>query len=89
MANIMKKVFKINTLFKVLTVVVFCTLPFFSLHVKNAIASAFNIDLNNSPVKRPIDLASLQESSDTIYNMTQKVGAKLTTEIKKTTLKKK
>ena len=88
MANIMKKVFKINTLFKVLTVVVFCTLPFFSLHVKNAIASAFNIDLNNSPVKRPIDLASLKESSDTIYNMTQKVGAKLTTEIKKTTLKK-
>ncbi|MDC1086575.1 peptidoglycan DD-metalloendopeptidase family protein, partial [Alphaproteobacteria bacterium] len=60
----------------------------FYLSVKIAVASSIQVDQNNLPLKRPVNLASIEESSDTIHNMTQKIGAKLTADIKKTKLKK-
>ena len=88
MPNIMKKVFNNNALYKYLIVFVLSALPSFYLSVKIAVASSIQVDQNNLPLKRPVNLASIEESSDTIHNMTQKIGAKLTADIKKTKLKK-
>ena len=88
MPNIMKKVFNNNALYKYLIVFVLSALPSFYLSVKIAVASSIQVDQNNMPLKRPVNLASIEESSDTIHNMTQKIGAKLTADIKKTKLKK-
>ena len=88
MPNIMKKVFNNNALYKYLIVFVLSALPSFYLSVKIAVAASIQIDQNNMPLKRPVNLASIEESSDTIHNMTQKIGAKLTADIKKTKLKK-
>ena len=87
MPNIMKKVFNNSTLHKYLIVFVLFALPSFYLSVKIAVASSIQIDQNNMPLKRPVNLANIEESSDTIHNMTQKIGAKLTADIKKTKLK--
>ena len=87
MPNIMKKVFNNNALYKYLIVFVLSALPSFYLSVKIAVASSIQVDQNNLPLKRPVNLASIEESSDTIHNMTQKIGAKLTADIKKTKLK--
>ncbi|MDC1067047.1 peptidoglycan DD-metalloendopeptidase family protein [Alphaproteobacteria bacterium] len=84
----MKKVFNNNALYKYLIVFVLSALPSFYLSVKIAVASSIQVDQNNLPLKRPVNLASIEESSDTIHNMTQKIGAKLTADIKKTKLKK-
>ena len=88
MPNIMKKVFNNNALYKYLIVFILSALPSFYLSVKIAVASSIQVDQNNMPLKRPVNLASIEESSDTIHNMTQKIGAKLTADIKKTKLKK-
>ena len=88
MPNIMKKVFNNNALYKYLIVFVLLALPSFYLSVKIAVASSIQIEQNNMPLKRPVNLANIEESSDTIHNMTQKIGAKLTADIKKTKLKK-
>ena len=87
MPNIMKKVFNNSALYKYLIVFVLFALPSFYLSVKIAVASSIQIDQNNMPLKRPVNLANIEESSDTIHNMTQKIGAKLTADIKKTKLK--
>ena len=83
----MKKVFNINYLHKILTVLVLCALPNFYLNIKISAASSIHIEQDIIPLKRPVNLNNLEESSDTIYNLTQKVGAKLTAEVKKTKLK--
>ena len=83
----MKKVFNNSALHKYLIVFVLFALPSFYLSVKIAVASSIQIDQNNMPLKRPVNLANIEESSDTIHNMTQKIGAKLTADIKKTKLK--
>jgi hypothetical protein len=80
----MKKVFNNSALYKYLIVFVMFALPSFYLSVKIAVASSIQIDQNNMPLKRPVNLANIEESSDTIHNMTQKIGAKLTADIKKT-----
>ena len=87
MSNIMKKVLNIRYLQKILTVLVLCALPNFYLSIKISAASSIHIEQDIIPVKRPVNLNNLEESSDTIYNLTQKVGAKLTAEVKKTKLK--
>ena len=87
MPNIMKKVFNNSALHKYLAVFVLFALPSFYLSVKIAVASSIQVDQNNMPLKRPVNLANIEESSDTIHNMTQKIGAKLTADIKKTKLK--
>lgn len=81
----MKKVFNNSALHKYLIVFVLFALPSFYLSVKIAVASSIQIDQNNMPLKRPVNLANIEESSDTIHNMTQKIGAKLTADIKKQT----
>jgi murein DD-endopeptidase MepM/ murein hydrolase activator NlpD len=85
----MKKVFNNNALHKYLIVFVLFALPNFYLSLKIAVASSIQFDQNNMPLKRPVNLANIEESSDTIHNMTQKIGGKLTADIKKTKLKEK
>ena len=62
-------------------------LPSFYLNIKISSASSIHIEQNIIPLKRPINLTNLEESSDTIYNMIQKVGAKLPADVKKTMLR--
>ena len=62
-------------------------LPSFYLNIKISSASSIHIEQNIIPLKRPINLTNLEESSDTIYNMVQKVGAKLPADVKKTMLR--
>lgn len=87
MSNIMKKVLNIRYLQKVLTVLVLYALPNFYMSIKISAASSIHIEQDIIPLKRPVNLNNLEESPDTIYNLTQKVGAKLTAEVKKTKLK--
>ena len=83
----MKKVLIISNLQKILSVFILCMLPSFYLSIKISSASSIHIEQNIIPLKRPINLNSLEESSDTIYNMIQKVGAKLPADVKKTMLR--
>ena len=83
----MKKVLIISNLQKILSVFVLCMLPSFYLSIKISSASSIHIEQNIIPLKRPVNLTSLEESSDTIYNMIQKVGAKLPADVKKTMLR--
>ena len=83
----MKKVLIISNLQKILSVFILCMLPSFYLSIKISSASSIHIEQNIIPLKRPINLTNLEESSDTIYNMVQKVGAKLPADVKKTMLR--
>ena len=83
----MKKVLIISNLQKILSVFILCMLPSFYLSIKISSASSIYIEQNIIPLKRPINLTNLEESSDTIYNMVQKVGAKLPADVKKTMLR--
>ena len=83
----MKKVLIISNLQKILSVFILCMLPNFYLSIKISSASSIHIEQNIIPLKRPVNLTSLEESSDTIYNMIQKVGAKLPADVKKTMLR--
>ena len=83
----MKKVLIISNLQKILSVFILCMLPSFYLSIKISSASSIHIEQNIIPLKRPINLTNLEESSDTIYNMIQKVGAKLPADVKKTMLR--
>ena len=83
----MKKVLIISNLQKILSVFILCILPSFYLSIKISSASSIHIEQNIIPLKRPINLTNLEESSDTIYNMVQKVGAKLPADVKKTMLR--
>ena len=83
----MKKVLIISNLQKILSVFVLCMLPSFYLSIKISSASSIQIEQNIIPLKRPVNLTNLEESSDTIYNMIQKVGAKLPADVKKTMLR--
>ena len=83
----MKKVLIISNLQKILSVFILCMLPSFYLTIKISSASSIHIEQNIIPLKRPVNLTNLEESSDTIYNMIQKVGAKLPADVKKTMLR--
>ena len=87
MTHIMKKVLIISNLQKILSVFILCILPSFYFCIKISSASSIYIEQNIIPLKRPINLTNLEESSDTIYNMVQKVGAKLPADVKKTMLR--
>ena len=87
MTHIMKKVLIISNLQKILSVFILCMLPSFYLSIKISSASSIHIEQNIIPLKRPINLTNLEESSDTIYNVIQKVGAKLPADVKKTMLR--
>ena len=84
----MKKVFKIRLLYQILTVLGVFFLLMISLQTHNAESSPLEINKESFPIKRPVNLFNLEESADTIFNLVQKVGAKPTTTIKKTKLKK-
>ena len=83
----MKKVLIISNLQKILSVFFLCMLPSFYLTIKISSASSIQIEQNIIPLKRPVNLNNLEESSDTIYNMIQKVGVKLPADVKKTMLR--
>ena len=88
MRLIMKKVFKINILLNFLVIFVSNILIFCSFYNQESSAATLKIQKTEIPIKRPANVIGMQESSDTIYNMVQKVGAKITTNIKETKLRK-
>ena len=84
----MKKVFNFSLLSHFLTVVGLFCLYIFYINVNNALSSSFKSQQQITPTKRPINLFNLEESTDTIFNLVQKIGAKPVANIKKTRLKK-
>ena len=84
----MKKAIKISLLHHFLVVLVLSLPFFFTLDSKKAFSSNYKINQENIPLKRPLNLFQLEESTDTILNLVQKVGAKPTVGVKKTNLKK-
>ena len=71
----MKKPFKIKPLYHILITLVLC-LPFIIyLSVNSAFSSTQKVNKDAAPIKRPANLHKLEESTDTISNMVQKVGA--------------
>ena len=84
----MKKVFNIRLLADFLTVIVLINLLLLYFATNNASSSNLKSKLETIPLKRPVNLFSLKESVDTIFNKVQKVGAKPIAEVKKTKLYK-
>ena len=85
----MKKVFNISLLAQFLPVMGLLVLSILIFLSFNANSSSLKIKEEVVPTKRPVNLLSLEESADTIFNLVQKVGAKPVTNIQKTKLKKK
>ncbi|MDC0227544.1 peptidoglycan DD-metalloendopeptidase family protein [Alphaproteobacteria bacterium] len=83
----MKKTIKISLLHHFLIVLVLSLPLFLTLDLKKAFSSNYKINQENIPLKRPLNLFQLEESTDTILNLIQKVGAKPTVGVKKTNLK--
>ena len=83
----MKKVFNFKLLPEFLAVLGLFLIFLFYLETSKANSSPVNNKNEYIPIKRPLNLLSLEESADTIFNMIQKVGAKPIGDVKKTTLK--
>lgn len=83
----MKKVFKISYLYHILVTLVLCLPIYIFLSINSAFSSSQKIEIDEIPVKRPLNLFKLEESADTVSNMVQKVGAMPVVTVKKTNLK--
>ena len=84
----MKKVLNNNSLHQFLIVMVLLITCFIAFNSSIAFSKPYLDNQQSIPIKRPINLLSLEESADTIFNMIQKVGGKPTVNEKRTTLKK-
>ena len=84
----MKKVFNNILLGRFLTVVGSFIIILFCFQTDQVYSTPTKSNTNNFPMKRPLNLFSLEESADTIFNLVQKVGAKPVANIKQTILKK-
>ena len=84
----MKKVFKISLLGHFLTVLGLFWFFMFSKDINFALSSSLKTNEQITPTKRPINLINLEESTDTIFNLVEKVGGKPTTIVKNIKLKK-
>ena len=84
----MKKVLNNNSLHQFLIVMVLLITCFITFNSNIAFSKPYLDNQQSIPIKRPINLLSLEESADTIFNMIQKVGGKPTVNEKRTTLKK-
>ena len=84
----MKKTFIIRLLCKFLTILGLFNVFIIFLVNNYALASSLKSKDHNIPIKRPANILNLEESSNTIANLIQKIGGKPTLEVKKTKLKK-
>ena len=84
----MKKVFKIKLLHHFLAVLGLVSILLSYFFTNNANSTSIKNNSINIPIKRPPNLFNIEESPDTIFNLTQKVGAMPVINIKKTKLKK-
>ena len=84
----MKKVFNNSLLQHFLTIVGSFIVFIFYLQTNNVYSTQIKSNEKNIPIKRPLKLFNLEESTDTIFNLVQKVGAKPVANIQKTMLKK-
>ena len=71
----MKKVFKNILLWHFLPVIGSFIILLFSFDINDANSTQIKNNAKNIPVKRPLNLLSLEESADTIFNLVQKIGA--------------
>ena len=85
--SIMKKSFKIKHLYNILITLVLCLTLCFSLIMNSAFSSSLKSNKDDLPFKRPLNLNKLEESTDTIPNIVQKVGAMPVVTDKETYLK--
>ena len=79
----MKKVFKIKLLHHFLAVLGLVSILLSYFFTNNANSTSIKSNSINIPTKRPPNLFNIEESTDTIFNLTQKIGAMLVVNIKK------
>ena len=84
----MKKVFKIKLLHHFLAVLGLVSILLSYFFTNNANSTSIKNNSIDIPIKKPPNLFNIEESPDTIFNLTQKVGAMPVINIKKTKLKK-
>ena len=84
----MKKVFKIKLLHYFLAILGLISVLSSYFYTNNANSTPIKSNSINIPIKRPPNLLNIEESADTIFNLTQKVGAMPVVNIKQTKLKK-
>ena len=84
----MKKVFNIKLLHGFLPVLGLLSILLFCFYSSKAYSTPIKSNTNSIPIKRPSNLLNFEESADTIFNLTQKVGAMPVVNIQKTKLKK-
>ena len=84
----MKKVFKIKLLHYFLAILGLISILSSYFYTNNANSTSIKNNSINIPIKRPPNLFNIEESADTIFNLTQKVGAMPVVNIKQTKLKK-
>ncbi len=84
----MKKVFNIRLLHYFLAILGLFSILLFSFYSNEANSKPIKNHSNYIPIKRPSNLFNFEESADTIFNLTQKIGAMPVVNIKKTKLKK-
>ena len=84
----MKKVFKIKLLHYFLALLGLISMLSSYFYTNNANSTTIKSNSINIPMKRPPNLFNIEESADTIFNLTQKVGAMPVVNIKQTKLKK-
>ena len=84
----MKKVFKIKLLHYFLAILGLISMLSSYFYINNANSTPIKSNSINIPIKRPPNLFNIEESADTIFNLTQKVGAMPVVNIKQTKLKK-
>ena len=84
---IMKKLFKIKSLYNIVgTLVLYLPLYVF-FNTYTALSSPQQITQLEIPTKKPFDLNKIEESADTVLNTVQKIGAMPIVNVKKTNLK--
>ena len=87
-ASVMKKVFNIRSLGYFLDILGLFILFLFYFDTNKAYSTPIKNNTENIPTKRPLNLFNLEESTDTIFNLVQKVGAMPVTNVEKTKLKR-
>ena len=84
---IMKKLFKIKSLYNIVVTLVLCLPLYVFFNADTALSSPQQITQVEIPTKKPFDLTKIEESADTVLNIVQKVGAIPVVNVKKTNLK--
>ncbi len=84
----MKKVLNISLLEQILVFLGLFTVMSYCFQINKVNSSPFESIKDHVPIKRPVNLFNLEESVGTIFNLTQKVGAKPVSTVQETNLRK-